>query len=717
MGAHRTFSESWHRIAEQKISLRSTVHVRKQFFRGKKWYVLHDPFNNSFFRIRPEAHEFVVRLSSDRTVGQVWDACLEKNPDSTPGQEDVIQLLAQLYFANLLYHELPASSAKLFERYNRRRQREKRSRLMNVMFLRIPLFDPDTILKKSLPVIRKIITLPGAVVWFLTACIALKVVIDNFDAASSQAQAVLAPANLIFLYAGLVLTKVVHEFGHSIVCRRFGGEVHTMGLMLIVFTPLPYMDATSSWSLQSRWQRALVGASGMIFEIFTASLAVFVWANTGTGIIHSVAYNMMIVASVSTILFNANPLLRYDGYYVLSDLIDIPNLHTRSKSHLQYIAEYYLFGCRDATSPAQSPREAVWLTVFGLLSGIYRFVVYAAIILFVADKFFLAGALMAVVGVVNWVVVPLFRIGKYLAADDRLARTRSRAVTVSIGCIAALIMFLTICPFPSSFRAPGVLEAESFIRVVNNAPGYVHKVLVPSGTEVLEGTALMELMNHELSLEIKAVQARLNETLALQMQALDQKQADLAPLKNRLQSIKEKLNNLEEQRSALVVVARGSGTWVSPRSREIEGTWLKRGEEIGSIVNNALFRFSAVVSQEEASRLFDNRIRHAEVRLRGQGETSLEAHEYTFIPFQHETLPSAALGWYGGGEIPVLTGDESGLKTAEPFFQIYADLEQIPSVMYYHGRSGQIRFSLSAEPLVTQWGRKFQQLLQKRYQV
>ena len=714
-GTGRTFSESWHRIADQRISLRSTVTVRKQLFRGKKWHVLHDPFNNRFFRLSPEAHEFVVRLRPDRTVEQVWEECLEKNPDGAPGQDDVIKLLAQLYFANLLYHELPADSAKLFERYSHRKQRELQSRLLGIMFIRLPLFDPENLLKRIMPVIRLLVSPLGAVIWLTTVILAGKVVVDRFDAVVAQTQGVLAPGNLIFLYASLVLIKTLHEFGHAFVCKRFGGEVHTMGVMLLVFTPLPYMDATSSWSFRSRWDRMLVGAAGMIFEIFTASFAAFVWAYTGPGIVHSIAYNMMFIASVSTVLFNVNPLLRYDGYYILSDLLDIPNLHSRSLMHLRHIAERYLFGCRDSSSPAQTLKEASWLTVFGVLSGIYRVIVFTVIILFVADRFLLAGLIMGCICVISWGVVPLLRFVTYLLSDPRLARTRSRAVAASLGCIGAVMFFLAICPFPSRFRAPGVLEAEAYIRVVNDAPGYVKTVLVPSGADVVAGTPLMKLSNNELALEIAAARAQRQETLTLQMRAVNQQMADLEPLRNRLVSIEKKLKNLEEQQQALVVRARENGTWVSPRNKDMMGTWIARGSEVGVIVNHDAFRFSAVVSQDEASRLFDGDIEDAEVRLFGQGGKTLKVNDYQFIPFQHEKLPSAALGWRAGGEVPVK--DDTGLEAAEPFFQIYAHLNQMPSVSFLHGRSGQIRFSLHPEPLLEQWFRKFRQLLQKRYQV
>ena len=713
----RTFSESWHRVAGLRVSLRPTVKVRKQLFRGETWYVLQDPFNNQFFRLRPEAHEFVIRLRPDRTVEEVWEECLNRHPDEAPGQEDVIQLLTQLYFANLLYFEMPADSAKLFERYRKRRQREIQSKLLSIMFFRMPLLDPENVLRKLAPLFRYLISPLGAVIWLVVVVAAGKVVVDRFDMAVDQAQGILAPDNLFLMYAGLVVIKSLHEFGHAVVCKRFGGEVHTMGVMLLVFTPLPYMDATSSWAFRNRWHRALVGAAGMITEIFVAALATFLWARTGPGTLHSLAYNMMFIASVSTVLFNGNPLLRFDGYYILSDLLDIPNLYTRAVRHLRHLVERYAFGYRDSFSPAQTLKEGFWLSVFGTLSGIYRVVVFTGIILFVADKFLLAGLMMALICVISWGIVPVFRFTNYLASSPRLARTRVRAVVLSVAFFTLLASFLAFCPFPNRFRAPGVMEAVQYVRVMNDAPGYVAQVLVPSGAEVPAGTPLLKLSNTELEIEIAATLAQREETLAMRRKAMRTQAADLEPIQKRLEAIESQLKDLREQKEALLVRARESGIWVAPRVQEMVGSWVHRGSPMGEIVNHAAFRFSAVVSQDEAADLFVGEIKKGEVRMHGQAGKNLDVTAYQIIPYQQETLPSAALGWFGGGEVPVSVRDETGLKAAEPFFQIYADIHPSAEAVLLHGRSGKLRFTLNPKPLLIQWAHKFRQLIQKRYQI
>ena len=714
----RTFSESWHRVADLRVRLRHAVSIRKQLFRGETWYVLQDPFNNHFFRLRPEAYQFIVRLRADRTVGQVWENCLERNPNGAPGQDDVIQLLSQLYHANLLFCNLPADSSKLFERYRQRRQRETRSKLLSLMFFRIPLFDPEPLLRHCTPLVRLFTGRLALMVWLLTLGWAVKTIFERFPTIVIEAKTLLEFDNLALLYLGLVLVKILHEFGHTLVCKRFGGEVHTMGVMLIVFAPLPYMDATSSWGFRNRRQRILVAASGMFYEFFAAAGAALVWANSGPGAIHSLALNIMIVASISTLVFNANPLLRYDGYYILSDLLDIPNLQSRSVAQLTHLVEFYLFGNTQSTSPTDSGREASWLTIYGILSGLYRILIYGGIILFVADRFLLAGLLMAGVCLFSWGVVPSVRFLNYLTSSPKLAKTRTRAIAVCLTTLGVIVFVLGAIPFQNSFRAPGVLEANDHLMVANLTSGQLVEILTDNGSRVRPGTPLIQMINPELSIEIDRVVAQRKEVEAmLHQSSVFDEDRTREVLEKRLETLDRKLRKTEKQRQELLVRAEQTGIWVAPEVHELKGIWLHRGTELGKIISPERFRFSAVVSQEEAVNLFgSNHTGQMAVRLSGQGNTDLAVTGYQVIPFQHERLPSAALGWYAGGDIPVSGKDDQGLQAVEPFFQIYANLEPPRQAVLNHGHSGQIRIGLQAEPLFHRLLRKALQFFQKRYQ-
>jgi putative peptide zinc metalloprotease protein len=714
----KTFSESWYRVANQKICLRPVVLTRRQNFRGERWIVLENPFSNQYFRLRPAAYEFVARLRPDRTVEQVWEQCLERFPDEAPSQEAVIQLLSQLYFANLLQYDLAADSAQLFERYKKRKQREIGFRFLNIMFMRFPLLDPDRFLVRTLPVIGKFISPFGALIWLVVVGLGLKVVTDNFGDLKAQGEGVLAVNNLLLLYLGTIAVKALHEFGHAYFCRKFGGEVHVMGVMLMIFTPMPFVDATSSWSFRERWKRVLVGSAGMIVELFFAAIAALVWARTAPGILHGLAYNIMFVASVSTIVFNVNPLMRFDGYYILSDLLEIPNLNQRATGQLQYWAERYLYGVKKAEPPARTRREAGWLGGFGITSGIYRVIVFSGILLVIADRFLIVGIVMAAACLISWAVFPVARFIKYLATSPRLDRVRNRAVGVTAGLAAVALVLLCVVPFPYSFRAPGVVVASQRTEIVNDTGGQVVGLLTKPGSFVRQGAPLLKLESPELDLQLAATTARLDEVNARLLQAMDSESADIAPLSSLRDSVSAALDKLREDSRNLTVRAPHDGVWVAPAIGEFIGRWLPRGTGLGLLANPAAFEFEATVMEEDVNALFAKKIYGANVRFYGDAGTRIPLADWRVVPGGQNMLPSAALGWAAGGEVPVAADENSqGDKSVEPFFEVIGTVKSRDGVHLLDGRSGKVNFRLAPEPLLPRWTRALWQLLQKRYQI
>lgn len=709
------YSESWFRLAGQRVALRPHVRVLRQRFRGERWFVLHDPFTNQFFRLRPPAWEFVARLGLDRTVDAVWNEAVERDPLEAPGQEEALRLLAQLYNANLLHSTIAPDTAKLFDRYKKRRQRETRQLLQNIMFARIPLWDPDRFLKAIMPAARQIFSKVGFIAWLMVVVAAVKVAIDHVGELKQQGQGILAYGNLFWLYVGLVLVKLIHELGHAVACRRFGGEVHTMGVMFLLFTPVPYVDVTSAWSFRDRWQRAVVGAAGMYTEMFVAALATFVWAATAPGILNSVMFNMMFVASVSTVLFNGNPLLRFDGYYILSDLLDIPNLHQRSTQMLHHLVERHGFGLKTSKSPARSPREAGWLVTFAITSNIYRIIVLVLILLFLADRYLILGVLLTVVCVISWLIVPVVRFITYLISSPKIERVRLRAIGVTSATAAALVVVLGVIPWPHHFRAPGVIESVEHSLIVPDTPGVLREILAPSGTAVVRGQPLFRLESPELDMDLAEARAQVEETRVRELRALQQQTADVAPLASRRAALDKRVADLEARREALLVRAPHAGDWVAPRLAEAPGAWIERGQAVGQVVNSGVTRFVAVVSQTEAARLFEGTSRPAEVRLPGDAGVVLPVTRQMIIPADRSTLPAPALGWRAGGSVPVSADDQSGTKAAEPFFEVRAELAPPAGSAVLQGRSGWMRYRLPPEPLFTQAYRAFRQLLQKRY--
>jgi putative peptide zinc metalloprotease protein len=490
-----------------------------------------------------------------------------------------------------------------------------------------------------------------------------------------------------------------------------------MGVMFLIFNPLPYMDATAAWAFRSKWKRAFVGSAGMISELFVAAVAAFVWANTGPGLVNSLSYNMMFIASVSTIVFNINPLLRFDGYYILSDLLDIPNLHTQSRQHLRHLVERYAFGYKKSTSPAASRKEAFWLTVFGILSGIYRVVVFTSILLFVADRLLIAGVIMAVICLVAWIIVPIIKLIKYLATDPKLDRIRLRAVTATLAAFIGITALLYVIPFPNGFRAPGVLEAQDHALVVTQTDGHVREIIAPSGTRVRKGEPLIQLANRELGYQIKETEAKLREVAAMRQRALMQSRADLQPIHSLVTAIQARSERLRQEQEFLTVRAPFDGLWVAPRVEDHVGMWLNRGTPLGRLVNDESFSFVSVVSQRDTAFLFSREISRTQVRIAGEAERTLAALGFEGTPVEQSSLPSAALGLAAGGDMQIDVTDESGLRTTEPFYEVRLQLPSQADIAMLHGRSGMVHFELPNQPLLRQWYRKLRQLLQTRYQL
>jgi putative peptide zinc metalloprotease protein len=488
-----------------------------------------------------------------------------------------------------------------------------------------------------------------------------------------------------------------------------------MGILLMIFTPVPYVDATSSWGFAEKRKRLLVGAAGVIVELFVAALASFVWAGTSPGVLHSLAYNLMFIASVSTVLFNINPLLRFDGYYLLSDWLEIPNLAQRANKQLRHLWEHHVFGVQRSLSPAVSRSEAIWLTVYAVASGIYRVILFATILLFLADRFLILGLLMALICAISWLIVPAGRFIRYLTSSPNLDRVRPRAVGITLGLAALLVLLLAVIPFPSHFRAPGVVQATQRTAVFNEVGGVVAAVLAEPGSEVQAGQPLVQLENAELDQELRDARARLGEMQSRLLFALNNATADIKPLRSRIEALTRRLEKLEADRASLTVQARHTGIWVAPGIHEFVGRRIERGSPLGLVVDASGFEFTATVLQEDADTVFVRPPRGAEIRLYGQAGDKVEALAWRVIPGGTRALPSPALGWVGGGEVAVSA--EEPTRAVEAFFEVRADLPPSTDVAFFHGRSGKIRFDLEPEPLLPRWMRRLWQLLQKRYQL
>ena len=379
---------NWPLIATLQPQLRKHVSIHPQVFRGESWYVLRDQSNGRHLRFTAPAYEFIGRLNGKFNVKQAWIKAQAAAGEGALSQDEVIVILTQLFSIDVLRSGLPTEAKDFFERFRHERRIRRENAIMNPLAIRIPLVDPDDFLNLLAPWVRPLFSKTGLALWAGVVGFAILLSLANFSALSASIDKdILSPANILSMILVFVVIKAIHEFAHAFAVKTWGGNVHEMGITILVLAPIPYVDASAAWGFRDKHKRMIVGAIGIIVELFLASLALFVWIVVEPGIIQDIAFNALLIASVSTLLFNSNPLLRFDGYYVLQDLIEVPNLSTRANRYYLYLIQRYLFDLDSAQSPASAAGEANWFAVYGLSAFFYRLFILAAVVLLLAQEY------------------------------------------------------------------------------------------------------------------------------------------------------------------------------------------------------------------------------------------------------------------------------------------------------------------------------------------
>ena len=722
MGLKRTtFNESWYRMAKLKPSLHPSVKVWRQYYRGELWFVLEDTVNNKYFRIKYPAHYFLGLLDGKRTVDEVWKLCLEAFGDEAPTQGEVITLLGQLYNSNLLLGDIPVDSQGLLKRYKDRVQQEITDQLKSFLFMKIPLFDPDRILRMFTPFVGWVFTVPGLILWILAALTGIIYAIGDYERVLHDTSAVLSPSNLPLMLIAFTISKVLHEFGHGFACKKFGiqngsgGNVHKFGVMLMLFTPVPFVDCSSAWTFRSRWQRIIVGSAGMAVDLMVAAVSVIVWSQTAEGTVsHALAYNVMFVTSISTLLFNGNPLMRYDAYYMLSDFLEIPNLASRSNSFFLYLCKKYLLGVTNAEHITGGAKERFWLLLYAISSWIYRFVVMLGIALFIADQIFIGGVLFGVMIIFSMIVKPLYNYSKYLLTSPDLKRCRRRALLVSFLAAVSMVFILLIQKLPDRVRIEGVVEPTELSTVYTKSDG-----LLKEFTEheiVTEGQVLCLFENRNLVREKDMIESKIKR-LELEYRLARTKDLVQAQVISRqLKTLREDLLSSQEKLESLRLKAPQNGEWIIDDQVRKAGMYLQRGTEIGKVVDRRRCLIRAVVNQTQAQ-LINESPEDVQIRVKGRPGDLHFGKVLKTLPVGVETLPSVALGYSAGGEVQTRQDDQTGRKTSEKFFEVIIEPDRESHSQLLPGQVLVIRCALSEKSLGYQLWRAVKQEFLKRFRV
>lgn len=714
--ARTLFSPSWHSVADLRPRLLPQARICRHLYRGQVWYLVQDPTGGRYHRLTPTAYALVLEMNGSRTVRTLWERANTSGLGDACTQTEMVDLLIQLHAADLLQVDATPDSVALFDRYQKKRRATLKQWVLNPMSLKLPLVDPDAFLMRWLPYLAWCFTRVGAAVWLLAVLPAILLAAQHWqELTGNLSDQVLSSSNLLVMALVYPLVKLLHELGHGFATRAWGGAVHEMGLMFLVFAPVPYVDASSSAAFPSKSQRAIVAAAGMLVELFLAALALYVWLLAEPGLVRAIAFNIMVVAGVSTLVINGNPLLRYDGYYILCDLIEMPNLAQRGQKYLAYLWDRHLFGVHDLEPPRETAAERPWLLFYTPLAWCYRLFVTITIILFVAGEFFIFGVLIALWGLVTLLGMPLWKAYRHVTRNPHLQRRRARAIRISQGILAGILIIAFGVPAPLYTFAQGVvwLPDESLVRAGEG--GFFLRWLVQPGAAVPKGTPLLLLEDPVLTAEVAVARARVAEMEARYRaeQFLDPVKAALS--REQLERERVILRKTEERAGKLLGYAGADGVLIAPQPQDMPGRYFKKGELIAYVLGKQALIARVVVTQGDID-LVRNRYRSAEFRA---ADWVAQAHAAGMVRQASggvDELPTAALGIQGGGEIPTLPGDADGVKTMGPVFRVDLALPAAPPQAAF-GKRVFVRFDHGTEPLAWQGLRRLRQLFLSRFGV
>ena len=709
-------SASWYRVAPLRLRLRRHARLYRTHYRGQLWYVLQDRTSGRFHRFSPSSYMVVSMMDGQRTVQEIWDTACARLADDTLTQDEMIRLLGQLHSADVLAGDVPPDIDELAERGDRQRARKRLTSYLNPLAIRVPLFDPDNFIAGTFPLVRPLFSLVGALVFLCVVGYGIGLAAIHWQGLTTNVvDRVLSGQNLAILAITYCCIKALHELGHAWAVKRWGGEVHEVGIMLLVFMPVPYVDASESMGFNDKWQRALVGGAGILVEMLLAAIAMIVWANAEDGLVRAFAFNTMLIGGVSTLLFNGNPLLRFDGYYVLVDLLEIPNLGQRANRYLGYLLKRYGFGLASEESPATAPGEPFWFVTYGIAAFFYRIFITFAIVLLVSSQFFQLGMILAFWSVVLMFGVPLAKQLWYLLTSPALRRNRGRAFAVTGGAVAAVGGLLFAVPLPDSTVAEGVVlvRGEQIVRA--EADGVIAALEAVPNATVATGDVVLRLDDPMIRARARLLAGRIEELEhRLTMQDLANAAATHM-LEEELRHARAELRVTTDRLDGLEVRAGAGGDLVLPRAADLVGRYVRKGDVIGFV---SRFRDPVirVIVTEDRADLVRSRTLGIDVRYASDPEGVLAATVAREVPALSSELPSPALGTEGGGRIAL--DPASGQRREALGKLLHLDLRLAPGAAYRTiGERVYVRFRHGEAPLAVQLYRSLRQIFLSRLDI
>lgn len=569
-----------------------------------------------------------------------------------------------------------------------KKEAEKQARLMkmlNLISFRLPLINPDKFLERLLPYLSWFLGTPLNIAWLLLCSSGCYQVFTHWDRLVYDSAGIFYADNWFWLACIYLLLKLCHELFHGLISKRYGGQIYEAGVILILFIPIGYVDATSSWRFNSRWQRFQVAIAGMFIELFLAAIAVWIWINTEAGIIHDLAFNAIIIASISTLFFNANPLMKFDGYFALSDLLDIPNLYTKGRQYLFYLARRYLLGMKVGNVLQRNWRD-YFIRVYGVLAFIWRMMIVVILTTAAWHLFHGLGILIALLSIIAMFGIPGYRLLKCLIEQASTTGISFVRMLLRMTVLAGLsVFFLTQVNWSWPVYAPAIVDYSDLDVIRARTQGIVKQIYVSENQQVYSGDLLLSLDNYPLrneaeQLELQIEQSMIKSRILYRQGAISAHQAEL----KETNSLKKELVDKQKVIRDLEIRSPKNGIVIGRDLTSLIDTYIKVGDELLIVADGSDKELKISIAQEHAV-LFRSKESRIKGQLNGTVVSGLDAKVTRIEPRASKNILYPALSATVAGDLEVKINPEGNYELLKPRFDVRATIAADVARQLYAG--------------------------------
>jgi putative peptide zinc metalloprotease protein len=501
------------RRKQVRLKVRPDLQVFEQKYEGKLYHVVKDPVCLRYYRFNKQEYFVFHLFDGEHTMEEVQQAFEEEFTPQRLEHNDLEGFARQLVTAGLVQNEQPGAGRHLFTRRAKQRRMKRFAALTNILYLKIPIFDPDRILNwlyKRLWWIFTYTFMAASVLFMLAAVVHVTLHFDTFYAKLPAYQEFFTWNSVLYMWLSLGVVKIIHEFGHGLSCKAFGGECHEMGVLLMCLSPALYANVTDAWTLADKWKRIIISFAGIYVELVIAAAATFVWWYTPAyPVVNNIALCIMVLCSVSTVVFNANPLMRFDGYYILSDWLEIPNLREKANRYLNNTFLEKCLGVEVPPEPYMAPGRKVLFVVYAVASWVYKWVIMFGILWFLADflgpKLKILSQMLAILSLASMFIWPMYRVVKNIRQRGRLPDMKRARVYITLTVFAGLIAAFFLVPLPvSRVHETGlvVMDPDAVEPVGVTTSARMTSLEVSPGQYVRKDQVLARFESKQLGLEL-----------------------------------------------------------------------------------------------------------------------------------------------------------------------------------------------------------------------